>query len=106
VLKSKNPRHIRDALRFGSRSSFYHLEQITENIPGNMKNLRRFEKAYDAVAEADMYLGRAFHTRHYGYWKYTYDLMGVGVAMAKDETYKKFSRYASSTFYTKLSRTG
>ncbi|BDZ71941.1 hypothetical protein GCM10025861_24580 [Methanobacterium petrolearium] len=56
------------------------------------------------MAEADVYLGRAFHTRHYGYWKYTYDLMGVGVAMAKDETYKKFSRYASSTFYSKLSK--
>ena len=56
------------------------------------------------MAEADVYLGRAFHTRHYGYWKYTYDLMGLGVALAKDETYKKFSRYASSTFYSKLSK--
>jgi len=30
--------------------------------------------------------------------------MGLGVALAKDETYKKFSRYASSTFYSKLSK--
>ncbi len=103
VLKSKNPKRIKNALRLESEPGFI-LEQITENIPREYEKPEEIEKAYDMVAEADMYLGRAFHTRHYGYWKYTYDLMGVGVALAKDETYKKFSRYASSTFYSKLSR--
>lgn len=103
VLKSKNPRRIRDALRLDTQPDFI-LEQITENIPREYEKPGEIEKAYDAVAEADMYLGRAFHTRHYGYWKYTYDLMGLGVALAKDETYKKFSRYSSSTFYSKLSK--
>lgn len=103
VLKSKNPKRIKDALRLEAEPSFI-LEQITENIPREYEKPEEIEKAYDAVAEADMYLGRAFHTRHYGYWKYTFDLMGVGVALAKDETYKKFSRYASSTFYSKLSK--
>ncbi|EKQ54918.1 MAG: DNA polymerase III, gamma/tau subunit [Methanobacterium sp. Maddingley MBC34] len=103
VLKSKNPRHIRDALRLEAQPGFI-LEQITENIPREYEKPEEIEKAYNAVAEADVYLGRAFHTRHYGYWKYTYDLMGVGVALAKDETYKKFSKYTSSTFYSKLSK--
>ena len=103
VLKSKNPKRIKDALRLEAEPGFI-LEQITENIPREYEKPEEIEKAYDMVAEADMYLGRAFHTRHYGYWKYTYDLMGVGVALAKDETYKKFSRYASSTFYSKLSK--
>lgn len=103
VLKSKNPKRIKKALRLDSEPGFI-LEQITENIPREYEKPEEIEKAYDMVAEADMYLGRAFHTRHYGYWKYTYDLMGLGVALAKDETYKKFSRYASSTFYSKLSK--
>jgi replication factor C large subunit len=103
VLKSKNPKRIKEALRLEAEPGFI-LEQITENIPREYEKPEEIEKAYNAVAEADMYLGRAFHTRHYGYWKYTYDLMGVGVALAKDETYKKFSRYASSTFYSKLSK--
>ncbi len=103
VLKSKNPKRIKNALRLEAQPDFI-LEQITENIPREYEKAGEIEKAYDAVAEADMYLGRAFHTRHYGYWKYTYDLMGVGVALAKDETYKKFSRYASSTFYSMLSK--
>jgi replication factor C large subunit len=103
VLKSKNPKRIKDALRLEADPGFI-LEQITENIPREYEKPEEIEKAYNAVAEADVYLGRAFHTRHYGYWKYTYDLMGVGVALAKDETYKKFSRYASSTFFSKLSK--
>ncbi len=103
VLKSKNPKRIKEALRLESEPGFI-LEQITENIPREYEKPEEIEKAYDMVAEADMYLGRAFHTRHYGYWRYTYDLMGLGVALAKDETYKKFSRYASSTFYSTLSR--
>ena len=103
VLKSKNPKRIKDSLRLEADPGFI-LEQITENIPREYEKPEEIEKAYNAVAEADVYLGRAFHTRHYGYWKYTYDLMGVGVALAKDETYKKFSRYTSSTFYSKLSK--
>nr|WP_319374473.1 replication factor C large subunit [uncultured Methanobacterium sp.] len=103
VLKSKNPKRIKDSLRLEADPAFI-LEQITENIPREYEKAEEIEKAYNAVAEADVYLGRAFHTRHYGYWKYTYDLMGVGVALAKDETYKKFSRYTSSTFYSKLSK--
>ncbi|HII83319.1 MAG TPA: replication factor C large subunit [Methanobacterium subterraneum] len=103
VLKSKNPKRIKDSLRLEADPGFI-LEQITENIPREYEKAEEIEKAYNAVAEADVYLGRAFHTRHYGYWKYTYDLMGVGVALAKDETYKKFSRYSSSTFYSKLSK--
>ncbi len=103
VLKSKNPKRIKDSLRLEADPGFI-LEQITENIPREYEKAEEIEKAYNAVAEADVYLGRAFHTRHYGYWKYTYDLMGVGVALAKDETYKKFSRYTSSTFYSKLSK--
>jgi replication factor C large subunit len=103
VLKSKDPKKIREALRLEADPGFI-LEQITENIPREYEKPEEIEKAYDAIAEADLYLGKAFHTRHYGYWKYTYDLMGLGVALAKDETYKKFSRYASSTFYSKLSK--
>ncbi|WP_321422268.1 replication factor C large subunit [uncultured Methanobacterium sp.] len=103
VLKSKNPKRIKDSLRLEADPGFI-LEQITENIPREYEKPEEIEKAYNAVAEADVYLGRAFNTRHYGYWKYTYDLMGVGVALAKDETYKKFSRYTSSTFYSKLSK--
>lgn len=103
VLKSKNPRRIKDALRLEAQPSFI-LELIAENIPREYEKQSEIEKAYDMVAEADIYLGRAFNTRHYGYWKYTYDLMGLGVSLAKQDTYRKFTRYSNSTMFGFLSK--
>ncbi|MDP3066723.1 MAG: replication factor C large subunit [Methanobacteriaceae archaeon] len=103
VLKSKNPRRIKDALRLEAQPSFI-LELIAENIPREYEKQSEIEKAYDMVAEADIYLRRAFNTRHYGYWKYTYDLMGLGVSLAKQDTYRKFTRYSNSTLFGFLSK--
>jgi replication factor C large subunit len=103
ILKSKNPRRVRDSLRLEADPKFI-LELVAENIPREYEKPEEIEKAYQMIAEADLYLGRAFNTRHYGYWKYTYDLMGLGVSLAKKDTYKKFSRYTNSTVYTLLSK--
>ena len=103
VLKSKNPKRIKDAMRVEADPAFI-LELITENIPREYEKKHEIEEAYEMISEADTYLGRAFQTRHYGYWKYSYDLMSIGVALSKDETYKKFARYTNSSVYTLLSK--
>jgi replication factor C large subunit len=103
VLKSKNPRRVKDALRLEAEPGFI-LELIAENVPREYEKQEEIEKAYDMIAEADLYLGRAFNTRHYGYWKYAYDLMGPGVALSKKETYRKFARYTNSTMFSYLSK--
>ena len=56
------------------------------------------------ISQADIYLGRAFSTRAYTYWKYAYELMSLGVALSKEETYRKFSRFNNSSIFTKLSK--
>lgn len=103
VLKSKNPQHIRDAMRVEADPAFI-LELITENVPREYEKKDEIEEAYEMISQADTYLGRAFQTRHYGYWKYSYNLMSLGVALSKDETYRKFARYANSSVYTLLSK--
>jgi replication factor C large subunit len=103
VLKSKNPQRIKDAMRVEADPAFI-LELITENIPREYEKAEEIEEAYQMVSLADTFLGRAFQTRAYTYWKYSYDLMSLGVALAKDETYRKFSRYTTSSVYTMLSR--
>ncbi|MCE5213273.1 MAG: replication factor C large subunit [Methanobacterium sp.] len=103
VLKSKNPQHIREAMRVEADPAFI-LELITENIPREYEKKHEIEQAYEMISQADTYLGRAFQTRNYGYWKYSYDLMSLGVALAKDETYKKFARYTNSSVYALLSK--
>lgn len=103
VLKSKNPQRIRDAMRLKENPAFI-LELITENIPREYEKKNEIEDAYEMVSLADTYMGRAFQTRAYTYWKYSYNFMGMGVALAKDETYRKFARYANSSVYALLSK--
>jgi len=104
ILKSKNPSRIKGALRQVEADPSLLLEIVTENIPREYEKKEEIEKAYEMVSEADIYLGRAFSTRAYTYWKYAYDLMSVGVALSKEETYKKFARYTNSSVYTILSK--
>lgn len=103
VLKSKNLRRVKNSMRVEANPAFI-LELVAENIPREYEKKDEIEEAYEMVSQADMYLGRAFQTRNYGYWKYSYDLMSLGVAFAKDETYKKFARYANSSVYGLLSK--
>ncbi|MGB9938034.1 MAG: replication factor C large subunit [Methanobacterium sp.] len=104
ILKSKNPRRIKDSMRQIEADPSLLLEMVTENIPREYEKKHEIERAYEMVSEADLYLGRAFSTRAYTYWKYAYEFMSVGVALSKDETYKKFARYSNSSVYTMLSK--
>jgi replication factor C large subunit len=103
VLKSKNPRKIKDAMRVDAEPSFI-LELVTENIPREYEKVHELQQAYEMVSQADIYLGRAFKTRVYTYWKYAYELMSLGVALSKEETYRKFSRFGNSSIFSMLSK--
>ena len=103
VLKSKNPRRIKDAMKVDAEPSFI-LELLAENIPREYEKVNELQKAYEMVSLADIYLGRAFNTRVYTYWKYTYELMSLGVALSKDETYRKFSKFTNSSIFSMLTK--
>ncbi|MFY9638924.1 MAG: replication factor C large subunit, partial [Methanobacterium sp.] len=101
--KSKNPRRIKDAMKVDAEPSFI-LELLAENIPKEYEKVNELQNAYEMISLADIYLGRAFNTRVYTYWKYTYELMSLGVALSKDETYRKFSRFTNSSIFSMLSK--
>ncbi len=103
VLKSKNPRRIKDAMKVDAEPSFI-LELLAENVPKEYEKVNELQKAYEMISLADIYLGRAFNTRTYTYWKYTYELMSLGVALSKEETYRKFSRFTNSSIFSMLSK--
>ena len=103
VLKSKNPRRIKDAMKVDAEPSFI-LELVAENIPKEYEKVDELQKAYEMISLADIYLGRAFNTRMYTYWKYSYELMSLGVALSKEETYRKFSRFTNSSIFSMLSK--
>ncbi len=103
VLKSKNPNHVKKALMVEEDPTLV-MEYIAENIPREYTKKKEIKKAYENIAKADLYFGRARNSRYYGYWKYASDFMGVGVSNAKDETYKKFTRITSPTVFTLMGR--
>ena len=80
------------------------MEYIAENIPREYTNKNEIKKAYENIARADLYFGRAQSSRNYGYWKYASDFMGIGVSSSKKETYKKFSKIQTPTIFTLMGR--
>ena len=68
VLKSKNPLHVREALRVDEDPTLV-MEYIAENIPREYTNKNEIKKAYENIARADLYFGRAQSSRNYGYWR-------------------------------------
>ena len=103
VLKSKNPQHVREAMRVDEDPTLV-MEYIAENIPREYTNKNEIKKAYENIAKADLYFGRAQSSRNYGYWKYASDFMGIGVSSSKKETYKKFSKIQTPTIFTLMGR--
>ena len=104
ILKSKNIRHIKEAMQIDEDPQLL-LEFTAENIPREYEKPHEIKKAYDHISRADIFFGRATQTRDYIYWRYASDHIGVGVALSKDETYRKFTRYAGPGSFQLLGRT-
>lgn len=104
VLKSKSIDKIKKSLMLDEDPTLV-MEYVAENIPREYEKVKEIKKAYDMISEADLYFGRARQTRNYTYWRYATDFMGLGVALAKDDTYKKFTRLTGSMAFALMGRT-
>ena len=103
VLKSKTPSHVKEAMWIEEDPTLV-MEYIAENIPREYKKKDEIKKAYDYISKADLYFGRTQSSRHYGYWKYASDFMGIGVSNSKHETYKKFTKIQTPTIFGLMGR--
>lgn len=104
VLKSKSIDKVKRSLRLDEDPTLV-MEYIAENIPREYEKKEEIKKAYEMISEADLYFGRAQQSRNYTYWRYASDFMGVGVAISKDETYKKFTRLTGAMAFSLMGRT-
>ncbi|MDR3223214.1 MAG: replication factor C large subunit [Methanobrevibacter sp.] len=104
VLKSKNIIKVKEALRIDETPTLV-LEYIAENIPREYEKKNELKKAYNMISQANIYFSRVIKRQDYIYWRYATDFMGVGVALSKDETYKKFTKLTVPTAFTYMGRT-
>jgi replication factor C large subunit len=67
---------------------------IEQNIPNEYERPEEIAKAYDMLSRADIFRGRIMRRQYWKLLKYMIDLMTGGVALSKEELYRKFSRYS------------
>ncbi len=66
---------------------------INENIPYQYTDPEDIWRAYEALARADVYLGRIIKTQSWDLLSYVFDMMGAGVAMARRKSRWRWVKY-------------
>ncbi|MBU0757919.1 MAG: replication factor C large subunit [Nanoarchaeota archaeon] len=75
---------------------------IEENLPKEYENPADLAKGMNVLAEADKFRGRIRRWQYYRFYVYIYDLLSVGVALAKDKKYGKMIDYTQSSRLLKI----
>lgn len=104
VLKSKDVAKVKTSLFEMKEDPSLVMEYIAENIPREYEKKHEIKKAYEMISKADLFFGRTRQSREYAYWRYASDFMGPGVALSKDQTYKKFSKVQSPMAFSLMAR--
>ncbi len=77
---------------------------IEENIANEYERIDEIAKAYNAISRADVFYGRVRNQ----FWRlkvYGNELMSAGVAVAKHEMYRKFTKYRPPILLKKMAET-
>jgi replication factor C large subunit len=78
---------------------------IENNITNEYEDSEEIAKAFDALSKADIFRKRISSRQNWRLKAYMVDLMTAGVATAKKETYRKFTRYQYPSNIMILGRT-
>jgi len=78
---------------------------IENNIAEEYEDSFEIAKAFDALSRADLFMSRVVYRQNWKLEAYAVDLMTGGVALAKKEPYRKFTRYAYPSNIALLGRT-
>lgn len=103
ILKADSYSAVREAI---SGDIDYDLIKlwIDENIPAEYEKPSEVALAYDYLSKADIFDGR-IRKRYWKLLKYSIDLSTSGVALAKDQPYRKFTRYSFPSYLRNMART-
>ena len=66
---------------------------IEENIANEYEKIEEIAKAYEALSLSNLFRKRIIKRQNWRFLVYANDLMTIGVALAKKETYRKFTKY-------------
>ncbi len=81
----------------------YTILWFEENLPGAYTHPYDIANGFEALAKSDLFLGRAWRTRHYRFYVYANFFMTMGLALAKRESLDKISRTEFPSWLKKMS---
>ncbi|MEM1895689.1 MAG: replication factor C large subunit [Nanopusillaceae archaeon] len=77
---------------------------IEENISNEYEKIEEIFEAYDWMSKARIFYGRIYIRQYWDLLKYYTTIMYGGVALAKKQPYKKFTKYRMPTLFRRLSK--
>ncbi|WP_456372443.1 replication factor C large subunit [Methanocaldococcus sp.] len=105
ILKTTNYGVATTALMNVDETPDVIIEWIAENVPKEYEKLEEINRAFEYLSKADRYLGRVMRRQNYSFWKYATTLMTAGVALSKDEKYRKWTPYSYPKIFRLLTQT-
>ena len=64
---------------------------IDENLSNNYTQPEDYQKAYQALSQADIFFGRIRRMQHYRFYVYSYALLTAGISLAKKNKYRNIT---------------
>jgi replication factor C large subunit len=93
IFKTKNLSNANQATENLDEDADTMLQWIRENVPREYKRPGDLSRAYNWVSKADVFNGRIRRRMNWKLLKYVYDFSTIGVALAKEEKYKGWTKY-------------
>ena len=103
VFKATNYREAKEALAGDLDYNLLKL-WIDENIPNEYDDIGDVARAYYWLSRADLFEGR-IRKSIWVLLKYSMDLMTAGVALSKEQKYRKFTKYTFPRYLKEMSIT-
>lgn len=76
---------------------------IAENLGVEYKRPDDLARGYEVLSRADVFLGRVRRRQYYALWGYASELMTGGVAMAKKQPYRGYTRWQFPSWLRRMS---
>lgn len=105
IFKTQNALAAKLAINSSDKDPDEIFWWIENNIVREYENPKEIAKAYDALSKADIFRQRISSRQNWRFKAYMIDLMTAGVATAKKEMYRKFTKYQYPSKLIVLGRT-